>query len=127
MPVKVLLVDDSAVIRGLMSKALSADSAIEIAGTAGNGTMAISMARDMQPDIIVLDMNMPILTGADCVARIKSNPRLKDIPVVIYSTDLDEPQVQHLYEAGVSRIIPKRVDNRALWQELRTLFPPVRA
>jgi two-component system chemotaxis response regulator CheB len=62
-PVKVLLVDDSAVIRGLMSKALSADSAIEIAGTAGNGAMAINMAKDMHPDVIVLDVEMPVMDG----------------------------------------------------------------
>lgn len=63
MPVKVLLVDDSAVIRGLMSKALSADSAIEVIGSASNAEMAISMAKSLQPNIILLDIEMPGMDG----------------------------------------------------------------
>src|SRR4051812_34859432 len=63
MTVKILLVDDSSIIRGLMSKALSADPALHIIGTAANGEMAISMARQTQPDVIILDIEMPVMDG----------------------------------------------------------------
>lgn len=63
MPVSVLLVDDSAVIRGLMNKALTVDPQITIVGTAANGEMAITMARNLQPDVIILDIEMPVMDG----------------------------------------------------------------
>lgn len=63
MAIRVLLVDDSAVIRGLMNKALSSDAAIEVIGAAANGEMAIAMARKEQPDIIILDIEMPVMDG----------------------------------------------------------------
>ena len=55
-PIKVLLVDDSAVIRGLMSQALEAYPQISIVGRAYNGETAIVQATELQPDIIVLDI-----------------------------------------------------------------------
>ncbi len=63
MTIRVLLVDDSAIIRGLMSKALSQDTSIEIVGAASNGEIAINMAKSTQPDIIILDIEMPVMDG----------------------------------------------------------------
>lgn len=80
MPIRVLLVDDSAVIRGLMAKALSVDSAIEIVGTAANGSMAINMAKEMHPDVIILDIEMPLMDGLQALPDIlKVSPSSKVI------------------------------------------------
>ncbi len=80
MSVRVLLVDDSAVIRGLMSKALSADHAIEISGTASNATMAINMAKSMQPNVIILDIEMPGMDGLTALPELlKASPVSKII------------------------------------------------
>lgn len=80
MPIRVLLVDDSAVIRGLMAKALSVDSAIEIVGTAANGSMAINMAKDMHPDVVILDIEMPLVDGLEALPQIlKISPSSKVI------------------------------------------------
>jgi two-component system, chemotaxis family, protein-glutamate methylesterase/glutaminase len=78
--VRVLLVDDSAVIRGLMSKALSTDSDIEIVGTAANGQMAVHMVRDLKPDVVVLDIEMPVMDGITALPVIlKEHPGVKVI------------------------------------------------
>ncbi|MEQ1789428.1 MAG: chemotaxis response regulator protein-glutamate methylesterase [Rickettsiales bacterium] len=80
MLIKVLLVDDSAVIRGLMSKALSVDSSIEIVGTAGSGVMAIAMAKDMLPNVIILDIEMPGMDGLAALPELlKISPNSKII------------------------------------------------
>ncbi len=59
------------------------------------------------PDIIFLDMNMPCKNGAECLAEIKEIERLKNIPVVIISTSLDENLIKSLYEAGANWYIKK--------------------
>lgn len=84
MPIRVLLVDDSAVIRGLMSRALSADSAIEIVGTASEGAMAVAVAGDLHPDVIILDIEMPGMDGITALPELlKISPTSK---VIIAST-----------------------------------------
>jgi len=79
-PIQVLLVDDSAVIRGLMSRAIAADAAIEIVGSAANGSMAIDMAKSLKPDIIILDIEMPIMDGITALPQLlKISPSSKII------------------------------------------------
>ncbi len=84
MPIRVLIVDDSAVIRGLMNKALAADSAITVVGSASNGQMAISLAADLRPDVMVLDIEMPVMDGITALPEIiRVSPATK---VIIAST-----------------------------------------
>lgn len=85
MPVKVLLVDDSAIIRGLMSKALSGDSAIQIVGSAANGSMAIDMAKTIKPDVVVLDIEMPVMDGITALPELL---KLSPAPKVIMASTL---------------------------------------
>ncbi len=80
MPIRVLLVDDSAVIRGLMNKALTQDPSIEIIGTAANGAMAISMVERDLPDIIILDIEMPVMDGITALPQLlKISPKTRII------------------------------------------------
>ncbi len=80
MPIRVLLVDDSAVIRGLINKALTQDASIEVIGTAANGQMAISMAERDQPDIIILDIEMPVMDGITALPElVRVSPKTKII------------------------------------------------
>ncbi len=79
-PINVLLVDDSAVIRGLMSQALEAYPEMNIVGRASNGEIAISMAQGLQPDIIVLDIEMPVMDGITALPElIRCAPKSKVI------------------------------------------------
>lgn len=63
MPIRVMLVDDSAVVRGLITRALEQDPMLSIVATAANGRMAVDMAGKHHPDIIVLDIEMPEMDG----------------------------------------------------------------
>jgi len=70
-PIRVLLVDDSAVVRGLMNKALTADPSILVGGSAANGSMAIDLAKEQQPDIIILDIEMPVMDGVTALPELQ--------------------------------------------------------
>lgn len=83
-PIRVLIVDDSTVIRRLLSDALSADPAIEIAGIAANGKIALSKIPQLNPDLITLDIEMPEMDGLTTLVEIrKLYPKL---PVIMFST-----------------------------------------
>ncbi len=81
---RVMIVDDSAVIRGLMSKWLGEDPAIKIVGTAGNGEMALASMARYDPEIIILDIEMPVMDGLTALPGFfEINP---DVKVVMAST-----------------------------------------
>lgn len=83
-PLRVLVVDDSVVIRRLVSDVLSADADIEVVGTAANGRIALEKLDALRPDAVTLDIEMPVLDGLGTLRELRrSHSRL---PVVMFST-----------------------------------------
>lgn len=81
--VRVLVVDDSVVIRRVVTEELSADAGIEVIGTASNGKIALEKLPQLTPDLVILDIEMPELDGLAALAAIrKTHPRL---PVIMFS------------------------------------------
>lgn len=81
--IKVLVVDDSAFMRKVISDILNSDDEIEVIGTARNGKEAIEKVQSLKPDIVTMDVEMPILNGIDALSKImEMNP----IPVVMLSS-----------------------------------------
>ena len=82
-PVRVLIVDDSALIRKLLSDLLASDPEIIVAGTAGNGRLALARIPEAKPDLITLDVEMPGMDGLETLVEIrKLYPKL---PVIMFS------------------------------------------
>ncbi len=83
-PVRVLVVDDSVVVRRLLSDALAASERVQLAGTASSGNIAIAKIPQVNPDVITLDIEMPGLNGIETLIEIrKLYPKL---PVIMFST-----------------------------------------
>lgn len=82
-PIRVLIVDDSALVRELLTGILSADPAIEVAGVAPDPLIAREKIKALTPDVITLDVEMPHMNGIDFLERLM---RLRPMPVVMIST-----------------------------------------
>ncbi len=93
----ILLVDDEPIVVGLLKKPL------EMLGyktlSAKNGVEAFEVSQNTLPDIMVLDMNMPIMDGAQTMALFKSDKRVSNIPVIIYSAHIEDPEKMKLMGA----------------------------
>jgi two-component system chemotaxis response regulator CheB len=82
--IRVLVVDDSVVIRKVLTEVLATDAEIEVAGTAADGSIALSKIPLLKPDLITLDVEMPGITGLETLVQIrKLYPKL---PVIMFST-----------------------------------------
>ena len=83
-PVRILIVDDSAVIRKALSDLLASDPEIVVAGTAGNGSQTLARIPEVKPDLVTLDIEMPGMDGLETLVEIrKLYPKL---PVIMFST-----------------------------------------
>src|ERR1700733_16009794 len=83
-PIRILVVDDSVVIRKLLSDTLSGDRALEVVATASDGHIALAKIPQFKPDLITLDVEMPVMDGLETLAAVrKLYPKL---PVIMFST-----------------------------------------
>src|SRR5271168_1654612 len=84
MPIRILVVDDSVVIRKVLCDALASDPAIAVAGTAQDGRIALAKIAQLHPDLITLDVEVPNLSGLETIPEIrKLYPKL---PIIMFST-----------------------------------------
>lgn len=102
--IRVLVVDDSALIRQMLTRALSMDPRVEIVGSAKNGVEAIEKSRELSPDVVTLDIEMPELTGLEALPHIQKH---SDARIVMLSA-VDDPETTYrALSLGAVDFIPK--------------------
>ena len=109
---KILLVDDDVDDRNIIRDALEALDPGNVLGCAENGESALNLlveyaATDTVPCLIVLDLNMPKMNGTDTLRNLKSDPRFKEIPVVVYSTSINPIEKEACMQLGAQSYITK--------------------
>ena len=119
--VRVLIVDDSALVRQLLTQGLSQDSAIEVVGAAQDPYVARDKIVELRPDVLTLDVEMPRMDGVEFLRRLMPQYPL---PVIMVSSVEEKWGAQKGFEAGVDAYVPKdRLDGATLRKTLRNLFP----
>lgn len=108
MPGNILIVDDSVTVRQMVKRTL-AMAGLDIGEIyeAGNGIEALARLADHQIDVMMVDINMPTMNGIKLLERIKQNPRLKDIPIVIASTEGSQTRIDQLRRDGAFGYVRK--------------------
>jgi two-component system, NarL family, response regulator NreC len=105
-PVRVLLVDDHAVVRAGLRMLLSADPDLVIVGEAEDGAQGLRMARDLTPDVVLMDISMPDMNGIEATRRIKE--LCPDVAVLALTMHEDDQYFFEMLAAGASGYVPKR-------------------
>jgi DNA-binding NarL/FixJ family response regulator len=121
MTIRVVLVDDQALVRGGFRALLSLDPNVEVVGEAGNGAEAIAVASRERPDVILMDIRMPEMDGIEATRRILANEATSATRVLVLTTfDLDE----YVYEglrAGASGFLLKDIAPEELIQAVHVV------
>lgn len=117
--IRVVVVDDQPLIRAGFAALLDAAEDIEVAGQGGDGEQALALARQAEPDVIVMDIRMPVLDGLAATRAIMSEPRLRGTRIIILTTfELDEYVFEAL-RAGASGFLSKSMDPAELPAAIR--------
>jgi DNA-binding NarL/FixJ family response regulator len=105
MAIKVLLADDHKIVRDGLRSLLEKDGRLEVVGEAPNGQVAVDLFRDLTPDIVVMDIGMPVMNGIEATERIIENH--PDAKVLALSMHCDRRFVASIMEAGASGYLLK--------------------
>ena len=117
MTTRLLLVDDHAVVRSGLRMLLENEREIEIVGEAGNAAEAIEAATRLKPNLILMDIGLPDLSGIDATREIKR--RLPEVSIVALTIHEDEEYFFKMLEAGASGYVPKRAAPEELLTAIR--------
>lgn len=118
---RVLVVDDKATSRELIRTVLEKSG--YAVSEAGDGREAVRMAEQVHPDLILLDLQMPILDGFAALEKIRNDPRFADLPIVAVTANAMEGDREKALAAGFTSYISKPVKLSFLRTELARLLP----
>ncbi len=109
---RVLIVDDIPQVRHELHTLLHLSGYVQVIGEAADGAEAVRLARQLEPDVVLLDLEMPVLDGYGAAIQIKALlPRCRVIALSIHE---DAASRQKAQDAGVNLFIPKGIDSREL-------------
>ncbi len=116
-PITILLAEDHAVVRQGLCALLKADGHFKIVGEARTGREAVEMAQALRPDVILMDIAMPVLNGLEATRQIlAANPAAK---VVILSAHSDDAYIEHMSAAGVAGFLEKQTSAEILTKAIQ--------
>jgi len=120
-----LIIDDDADDRDFFSDALAAVDTRAKCNHAYNGEDALAKLKDINlinPDYIFLDLNMPRMDGKSFLNKIKKEPKLKDIPVIIFTTSSNPNDVTETLELGAAHYITKPYEFKKMCEQIQLVM-----
>ena len=102
--IKVLIVDDSSVARAMLCEILEEQKDIEVVGQAVNGKEAINLVEQLRPDLVTMDLNMPVMSGLEAIEHIMHH---KAVPILVVSSETDANLAYQALSNGALEVIPK--------------------
>lgn len=105
MGMNILIVDDSSVMRTMILKTLRMSGlSLGDVYAASNGVEGLEILNRQWTDLVILDINMPVMNGEDMMIRMKDNPETRDIPVIVISTEGSKTRIANLVKMGATFI-----------------------
>lgn len=119
-PIKVLIADDHVLYRAGVKTALSTKNDIKVIAEADNGMHLLNMLKIIQPDVILLDIQMPVMDGIGALPEIKKNwPHIKVIMLTMMD---DHSMITRLMELGANSYLSKTSDSEIIYEAIKTCY-----
>lgn len=122
MPKMVLIVDDNTFIRHALYELFKREEDFDVCGVAENGQEAIEEAARLHPDLIVLDLSMPVMNGLDAARILKR--LIPSVPLIMYSACEDRSSERRARSIGISELVSKSERFSVLLDKARGLVYP---
>jgi DNA-binding NarL/FixJ family response regulator len=114
--IRVVVADDHPIIRGLVRSALQQHPRFEVCGEAENGAEAIEVVKQVRPEVVILNVTMPLVNGFEAAREIKK--QVPETAIVILSSHADKHFIEEVKKIGVRAYVPKSKVGQALVKAL---------
>ena len=104
-PIKMLVADDHVMIRKIVTSTLEQEAGFEVVGEAENGLEAVRKAEALKPNVVILNVTMPVLDGFEAARQIRK--KLPEVAIVILSSNADKQFIEEAKKIGVRAYVPK--------------------
>ncbi|GAB48601.1 response regulator [Mobilicoccus pelagius] len=118
-PVRVLVVDDQELFRGSLAAVIDTQPDLTVVGEAANGLMAVEQADTLRPDVVVMDVEMPVLDGIEAAGLVRE--RLPHVKVVMLTVDDDDENLMRAVRLGVHGYLLKNLRPAELFDMIRAV------
>jgi DNA-binding NarL/FixJ family response regulator len=116
-PIRLLVVDDQAAVRDALAVMLDLDPDIAVVGTAANGKDAVAAVDEHAPQVVLMDLHMPVMGGVEATALLHATR--PDLPVVVLTTFEDDASILAALRAGARGYLTKDADRATITQAVR--------
>lgn len=118
----ILLADDDDIIQTVISALLRSVGYTVL--LASNGEEAINIAHATPPDLILMDLTMPVLSGWEATTQLKADPGLRDVPVIVFTSFGMGSELYRAFRAGCNGYLPKPIDAVLLFETVKSHLSP---
>jgi DNA-binding NarL/FixJ family response regulator len=118
----ILIADDNQFVREALCESFDGEDDFDVCGQAGNGGEAVAKAEELHPDLILLDLSMPLMNGLDATRILKR--LMPEVPIIMYSAYSDTFTEREARSAGVSALVSKSEHISVLLGKARLVLEP---
>ncbi len=120
MPKCILIVDDNAAIRKALRSFFESQSGFEVCGEAGDGAEAVQKAKELKPDLVILDLSMPVMNGLDAARALRRI--LPGVPLILFTAHKGVIPESEAYAAGITAVVGKGDNLNSLVEQVQNSF-----
>ena len=118
--IRILIADDHSIFRDGLRKLLEAEGGFRVVGEATSGEEALNLARDLRPDVLLLDLSMPRLTGIEVLRRMQKSPAA--LHTILLTASIEKNEIIEGLMLGAHGIVPKQSASQTLFKSIRTVM-----
>ena len=119
-PVKVIIADDHVLFRAGVKTALGTKKDIRLIGEADNGQQLLHLLKHLQPDVVLLDIQMPIMDGIKTLPELRKN--YPDMKIIMLTMHNEHSMISKLMELGANAYLTKDSDSEVIYEAIRTCY-----
>ena len=117
---KIVVVDDSYIMRILISNIVTADPDFEVVGNASNGIKGLEAIKELKPDLVLLDIEMPVMNGKETLNRVHIKyPKIK---VIMMSSHFNDDYIVEFIKSGARAFLPKNCDIEIILNAINSVY-----